>query len=138
MADRQIGNGTLVKVDHDSDTNFTTVACVNQTTPPGQERAEADATCFEDTVEQMLTGIETASEFVFRQVWDPTDTNHLIIDTLYTSKAEVNWQLVLPFATPITMQFSGVVIGKSPEVIENSSVISRNVRIRRKGAITTT
>lgn len=135
MADRQIGLGTIVKVDHDSDTTFTTVGCVKEATPPGQEREEADGTCFDDTVKQMLPGIETESEFPFMQVWDPTDTNHLIIDTLYASKAAVNWQIIYPFETPITEQFAGRVIGISPEKIDNGSVISRTVRVRRTGTI---
>ena len=138
MADRQIANGTILKVDHDSDTVFTTIACGKEATPPGEERNEADGTCFEDTTEQMLPGIEAASVYTFLQVWDPTDTNHLIIDTLYTSKAIVNWQIIYPFATPITEQFAGRVIGKSPEKLDNASVISRTVRIRRTGAITRT
>lgn len=135
MADRQIGLGTIVKVDHDADTVYTTIGCIKEATPPAEEREEADGTCFEDTVKQMLTGIETESEFNFLQVWDPTDTNHLIIDTLYSSKTAVNWQLIYPFDTPITETFAGKVIGKSPEKIDNGSVISRTVRVRRTGTI---
>jgi hypothetical protein len=135
MADRQIGLGTIVKVDHDADTTYTTIACAKEATPPNQVRVEVDATCFEDTVVQMLPGIEDESEFSFLQVWDPTDTNHLIIDALFTSKTAVNWQVIYPFATPITEIFAGRVVGLTPETISNDSVISRTVMVRRTGSI---
>lgn len=134
--DKQIGLGTLVKVDHDDDTTFTTVACVRNLTPPGRNKNQADATCITDTLEVMLNGVEAASEFTFQQFWDPTDTNCTMIDTLLTNNTEVDWQIVFPFATPITAAFSGHVKSTVPDQVDNGTVISRVVTVQRDSAIT--
>lgn len=134
--DKQIGLGTLVKVDHDADTVFTTVACVRNLTPPKRSKNQADATCIDDTLEKTLSGLEAASDFAFEQFWDPTDSNCTMIDTLLTNNTEVNWQLVFPFGTPITAAFSGRVIDTTPSQVDNNTVIARSVMVRRDSAIT--
>ena len=135
MADKSIGLGTLVKVDHDADTVFTTVSCIRNVTPAGRSKNQADATCIEDTLEQTLSGLEAASDMPFEQFWDPTDTLCTMIDTLLDNDTVVNWQVVFPFATPIMAAFSGRVIATTPSQIDNNTVISRTVMVRRDSAI---
>lgn len=137
-ADFAIGLGTLVKVDHDGDTSFDTISAIPELTPPGQEREEVDITVLEDTMEQMRAGIDRATTFEFMLRWDPTDTNHAIISTLYGSKAIVNWQIVLPFETPITGAFAGYVSAIRPEKVEKGQPIRCNVTVRRTGPVTWT
>lgn len=134
--DKQIGLGTLITVDHDADTVFTTVACVRNLTPPGRSKNQADATCIDDPLEKTLSGLEASSDFPFEQFWDPTDSNCAIIDTLLDNDTQVNWKIVFPFDTPITAAFSGRVIATTPSQVDNNTVIARSVMVRRDSAIT--
>lgn len=137
MATRQIGLGTLVKVDDDdSGAGFTTVGEIVNVTPNGRTRELVDRTVLADTLATMAAGIEAHSEFSFMQFWHPGDTNHQLIDTLFGSKAEVLWQIIYPFSTPVTDQFDGFVSGYEPEEIGRDGIISRRVTVQRTGAIT--
>jgi hypothetical protein len=136
MANEAIGLGAIVKVDDDKDTTFTTVGCIPEFTPPGNEREEVEMTCLEDTLEDWQAGIDKADEFEFMQIWDPLDTNHKIIDTLYAAKTSVPWQCILPFGTPVTGAFEGYVSKIKPEKVEKNQPIRRTVTVRRKTGIT--
>jgi predicted secreted protein len=137
MATKQIGLGTIVKVDEDdSGSGFTTVTVVMDATPPKRERETVDCTSLDDTLQTYAPGIEKHSEFTFTQYWHPTDTQHASIDTLFGSKALVLWQVVYPFASSITDQFEGWVSALEPQTIKHNEHITRKVTIQRTGAIT--
>ena len=138
MATKQVGLGALVKVDDDGDASFTTVGLTRSITPPPRSRALVDGTALEDDLAVNEAGIEEASELSFTQFWHPGDTNHEIMDTLFGSKAKVDWQIVYPFATPVTDEFEGFVSALAPEQIEPGNIISRQVTVQRTGAITRT
>lgn len=128
------GNGTIVKVDHDGDATYTTVGCTSAATVPGRMFSKVDVTCFENTLEQFKAGIEEDSQFVFTQVWDPTSSNHQIIDNL-AGGDPVNWQVVVPFATPQTATFAGWVQGYTPSELTPKGNFTRQVTVQRTGAI---
>lgn len=139
MATKQIGLGTIVKVDEDdTGSTFTTCTVVMEVTPPKRSREKVDVTSLDDTLATYAPGIETHSEFKFKQFWHPTDTQHTSIDTLFGSKAQVIWNIVYPFASPITDQFEGWVSDIEPETITTNGTISRTVTIQRCTAITRT
>lgn len=139
MATKQIGLGTLVKVDEDdSGSVFTTCTIVMDATPPARKRARIGQTSLDDTLETFAPGIESASEFQFTQYWHPTDTQHASIDTLFGAKTIVLWQIVYPFAAPITDQFEGWVSDLEPQQISVDGMIMRRVTIQRTSAITRT
>jgi len=137
MATKQIGLGTLVKVDEDdSGSTFTTCTILMDTTPPKRERELVDQTALTDTLQTYAAGIEKHSEFSFTQYWHPTDTQHASIDTLFGAKTEVIWNIVYPFSSPITDSFEGFVSSLEPSTIKHNEVISRKVTIQRTSAIT--
>lgn len=139
MATKQIGLGTLIKVDEDdSGSVFTTCTIVMDVTPAARKRARINKTSLDDTLATFAAGIEEHSEFTFMQYWHPTDTQHASIDTLFGSKAEVIWQIVYPFSTPITDQFDGWVSDLEPQQINVDGMIMRRVTIQRTTAITRT
>lgn len=144
MATKQVGLGTLVKVDDDdSGTVFTTVGEVVTVTPSGRERELVDDTALADTLATYSPmAIETFASFTFRQFAHYADTNHAIIDTLFAAATatlrKVLWQLVYPYPTPVTDQFEGWVSNISPEEIARDGIISRTVTVQRTGAITRT
>lgn len=135
---RVVASGSVVKVDHDNDTVYTTVGCVQNATPPGRVRAMGDSTCFEDTLEQMEVGIEEASEFAFTVIWEPGESTWNMLDALFTAKTTRNWQFVTVHATPRTQTFSGVVKQLSPAQADSKTVYTAQCVVQRKGAITTT
>jgi len=133
---KQLALGSLVKVDHDADTVYTTVGLTRTITPPGRSRVNVDGTVLADTLKTNEPGVEDFSEFSFMQLWHPNDTNHELIDTLFGAKTKVNWQ-VLYGATPVsTDQFAGYVSQLGNEALEIDGVISRVVTVQRTGAIT--
>lgn len=137
MATKQIGLGTLVKVDEDdSGTTFTTCTILMDATPPARTRTRVDQTALDDTLATYAPGIEEHSEFKFKQFWHPTDTQHASIDTLFGAKTIVIWTITYPFGTPIVDTFEGWVSDLTPATITKDEVISREVTIQRTTAIT--
>lgn len=136
MATKQIGLGTLVKVDEDDGgSGFTTCTIVMDVTPPKRERELVDCTALDDTLATYSAGIEKHSEFTFTQYWHPTDTQHASIDTLFGSKAAVLWNIVYPFASAITESFEGFVSAVEPGTVKHNEHITRKVTIQRTGSI---
>lgn len=139
MADRQIGYGTLVKVDENDDgSSHTTCTLVMSTTPPGRSRANVDVTAIDDALMTYAPGQEEHSEFVFTQMWDPGDTQHEAIDTLFGAKTVVEWQVVYCGSGVATDEFEGYVSALEPAAITANEKMTRQVTIQRKGAITRT
>jgi hypothetical protein len=138
MATSILGLGTVVSVDDDdSGTTFTAVTLVIDATPPGRERQEVDETHLTSTLEVAEMGIETASYFEFTQYWEPEDTVHAAIDTLFGSKTQVIWTIGYANSTT-TDTFEGKVQMLGPEQITKEQKVKRKVKIRRLTAITRT
>ena len=136
MATKQLALGSLVKVDHNDDTVFTTVGLTRTITPPGRSRVNVDGTVLADTLQTNEPGIEAFSAFQFLQLWHPGDSNHTMLDTLFDNKTKVDWQ-VLYGSSPIrTMTFEGYVSDLGPEPLEVNGVIARQITVQRTGAIT--
>lgn len=135
MADKSLGLGSLVKVDHDADTNYTTVGLTKDFTPPGRDKELVETTTLSDTIKQFAAAIEDGGDLTVMHLWDPTDSNHTMIDTLITNGTTVNWQVVTAHATPITGQFAGIAYSYTPEKVEVNGVWARTFKVRRTGAI---
>lgn len=136
MADKNLALGSLVKVDHDADTNYTTVGLTRTITPPGRSRVNVDGTVLAETLQTNEPGIEAFSTFQFLQLWDPGDTNHEILDTLFGNKTKVNWQVLYGSAPVATDTFQGYVSDLAPETLEVAGIMARVVTVQRTGAIT--
>lgn len=136
MTAKHIGLGSAVYVDHDDDATFTLIAQTNQVKPPPRERELVDATVLSDTLEVPEAGIEKQSEFECVQVWEPGDTNHEIIDTLFGSKAKRDWRIVYPASVGKQDTFEGFVSKLGPEQITTKDAIKRSFTVVRTGAIT--
>lgn len=139
MATKQIGLGTLVKVDENDDgTSHTTLTIVMDATPPPRTRVRVDQVSLDDLLATDAPGIEDKSDFVFNQYWHPGDTVHQHVDTLFGAKTIVEWQCVYPFGTPVTDEFEGWVAAMEPSTITHNGIISRRVTVHRTSAITRT
>jgi hypothetical protein len=139
MATKYIGLGTVFKVDENDDGNsHTTITLVVTGTPPGRTRELVDGTSLSDTLSTYEAGIEQHSQMVFTQFWEPGDTQHESLDTLFGSKAVVEWQIVYTTGTPKTDEFEGFVSGLEPQAIVHNGIYQRQVTIQRKSATTRT
>lgn len=138
MATKQVALGTVLKTDHDQDASFDVMDCISSLTPPGRERAEIEGKCLGDTLDVPLLGIEAPSRLTFVQFWEPGDTEHEKLDTLFDSKAEFDVQIVTPHATPITDEFTAQVVRLGPEELTPDSAYKREVVLLRTTAITRT
>jgi hypothetical protein len=138
MATPMLGLGSVIKVDEDdSGATLTTVTLVIKATPPAREREMVDKTALADTLETSAGGVEKASSFMFTQYWEPEDTQHASIDTLFDSKNQVLWNIVYA-NTSTTDSFEGIVEKLEPTELVNNQHNQRNVTVRRQTAITRT
>ena len=136
MADKNLGLGSLVKVDHDADASYTTVGLVTAFTPPARKRALVPGTILADTLETYEAGIEDFSSMSVTGYWDPGDTNHEILDTLFDNKTKVNWQALYGSAPVKTDQFAGFISELTPAENNKDGLIMRTFIVQRTGAIT--
>jgi hypothetical protein len=144
MASKLLGLGTVVGVDeNDGGSVFTTITLITDFTPPGRKRARIDGTTLTDTLSTYEGGIEEHSEFSFRQFWEPEDTQHASIDTLFglgsATAGKVLWNITYTSAAPGTIDsFEGWVSDLEPQTIVKDGIVSRVVTVQRTGAITRT
>lgn len=138
MAEKTIALGTIVKCDSDDDDTFEVVGQIRSATPPGRTRERVAEDDLSDTLRTEAMGIEQASDFEFMQLWEPGDTEHEKMDTLFGSKDIVSWQCIYPVSTPVTDEFTGQVAALEPEQLVANNLIGRKVTVHRKSAITRT
>lgn len=139
MAVKYIGLGTVFKVDENDDgATHTTITVVISGTPPPRTRELIDGTELSATLATYEAGIEQHSAYTFTQFWEPGDSQHESIDTLFGSKAVVEWQIVYTTAVAKTDEFEGFVSGLEPQPIVHNGIYQRQVTIQRKSAITRT
>lgn len=138
MAVKHITLGSILKTDHDQDATFENMTLVNQITPPPRSREETEGRDLADTLTVPLQGIEAVSRMEFEQFWEPGDTEHEKLDTLFDSKAEADFQLVTAHDTPVTDEFSGQVTALTPAEWTVQGAYMRRVTITRTTAITRT
>lgn len=137
MATHQLGLGTLVGVDdNDSGSVYTTVTLITEANPPARKRERIDKTTLTDTLSTYGMGIETHSEFMFTQYWEPGDSVHELAETLFGTKNPILWQVTYVDGT--TDVFEGVVSDIEPDPIKKDNFLMRKVTIQRTGAITRT
>ncbi len=142
MATKTIANGILLKYDEDGDSlSHTTIGEITNITPPNQTRDDVDVTDTEDTFVNYLPTIPDHGEMSFEQLWHAGDTNHELIDTGFTNAtaaAAYEWQIVYPYATPVTDEFTGYVKSIGPSSVGPKDSIKRTVTIKLTSGITRT
>lgn len=139
MAVKQIALGSILKTDHNSDATFESMTLVRQVTPPPRTRKKvSDSNALGDTLETPELGIEAESEMEFVQFWQPGDSEHEKLDTLFGSKATFAVQLVTTHGTPVTDEFTAKVVSLEPEPWTVDGLYGRKVTLQRRSAITRT
>lgn len=137
MASKYLGLGTLFKVDEDdSGSTFTTITLCIDGTPPKRSRVRIDATGLTDTLSTYKMGMEDFSEFSFTQFWDPLDTQHVSLDTLFGAKTQVIWTIT--YTSTEVDSFEGFVSELSPTTVAKDQLLQRKVVVQRKTATTRT
>jgi hypothetical protein len=137
-AAEQISLGSILKTDHDDSGTFDAMTLVRQITPPARTRKKIEGLTLGDTFEVPELGIEAESEMEFTQFWQPGDTEHEKIDTLFGSKAVLPIQLVTAHGTPKTDEFETKVVAIEPEAWTPDGLYARKITLLRTSAITRT
>lgn len=126
-ATRTIALGTVVKWDPTGGTTWETIGKVDQITPVNGETEMVDASCIDDTREQMIPGIDKAGEFEFTALWRSGDDLYEDLDTSRRTGDEPNWQIVTSHATPVTETFRGFIKSISRPQVGKSDVFKATV-----------
>lgn len=135
MASKNLGLGTVFAVDDDdSGSGYTTISLAIDGTPPKRSRVRIDATALTDTLSTYKMGMEDHSEFTVTQFWDPLDTLHAAIDTLFGAKTQVLWKITYTNSKVDT--FEGFVSALEPTTITKDGLLQRKVTVQRKTATT--
>ncbi len=132
MATKNLGNGTVTTC------NAVTVTLVVDATPPARKRVNIDGSVLADTLATYEPGIEDFSEYMFTHLWEPGDTMHEGIDTLFGSKAEVAFTIVYADTGATVETFNGKVSDLEPQPITKDGLLSRKVTVQRTGSIART
>jgi len=88
MAAKSVALGTLVRIDFDGGTTYTTVGRIKGAQPPNQTGTEADGKELNDTLDVPIPGIESPSEFTFTQYWYPGDTEGAKVDDAFDARRD--------------------------------------------------
>ncbi|WP_296201964.1 hypothetical protein [Psychrobacter sp. UBA3962] len=112
---------------------FKKVKHLQKCEPPTSEKTLDDVTATDDkrTVKAVVDFTED-SEIEFEFVLDPTDEEHLLIQSAYEDNTELNWQYKLVKATGLSRQFKGMVSKLTPNTDDNKK------KVRMTGTITIT
>lgn len=125
MAEKKIGHGATLTI------AGTTCSQIRNIQPPSFSREDVDATTLDDGVQYNLpSDPEDPGEVTFEQIWQQSDTNHLLLDTDFGARTIATYTIVYPLSTPRTCTFSAWVKSLSPGVLEGKSVIMRTVVLR--------
>lgn len=142
MADKQLGCGTILKLDHDNDNAYDAMTLVEDITLPPEIPSRAEAVELTDKIIVPVLGPDETSEFEFNQYWHPGDTEHEKLDTHLNTPATRNTpmgvQVVTPHATPVTIEFQALVAGLTKPTITNRGYYKRTVTMIRTTPITRT
>lgn len=135
MASKWLGLGTVLKVDEDDNgSGHTTITLIVDATPPARKRVRIEGTTLDATLSVHELGMEDFSEFSFTQFWDPIDTQHASLDTLFTAKTVVEWQII--YTSGETDEFEGYVGKLEPQPLTKDSLNARKVTVQRKSDTT--
>lgn len=129
MAVKNLGLGTITTC------NAVQVTLITDLNPPAKKRVNIDGSTLSDELATYEPGIEDFSEYVFTHLWEPGDTMHEGIDTLFGSKAQVAFTIAYADTGTTTETFNGKVSDLEPQPITKDGLLSRKVTVQRTGAI---
>lgn len=129
MAAKNLGLGTVLTI------NSVELTLGIDATPPAKKRALIDGSTLTDTLATYEPGIEEHSEYMFTHFWEPGDTMHEGIDTLFNNKTEVAITLAYADSGTTTETFNGIVSDLEPQTIQKDNLLMRKVTVQRTGSI---
>lgn len=101
--------GGLVHWDSAGGTTWVAIPSIADFQPPDGEQNFGDATCLEDTREQMTPGIGKATELTFTAYWKQGGTIRQQLNAVRVARTEANWKFTYPFTVALTEIVKGYV-----------------------------
>lgn len=133
---KQIALGTILEIDPAGGTTYAAQTLIAGLRAHGRSRALIDGTALGDTYEEQLLGIEESDQLTFEQFWQPSDTNHELIDTAFDNKDEIAVRITHPHTGDPTEAFDAKVISITPAEAVPTGAVMRTVTLLRTGAVT--
>jgi hypothetical protein len=129
MATKNLGHGAVTTC------NAVSVTLVTDATPPGKKRVLIDGSTLTEDLATYEAGIEDFSEYTFNHFWEPGDSVHEGIETLFGAKTEVAFTIAYNDTGVTTETFNGIVSDLEMATIVKDGLLSRKVTVQRTGAI---
>jgi len=117
-------------------TSYTVIGCLKDATPPPETRETVDASCLGQTDPILQVGAKQPVEFEFTAAWDPGDSEHTSLSTLFDNKCNANWKIQNSEFTSSTGAFTGRIIAMSPQVINRGNIVTRQIRVATSSVVT--
>ena len=131
---RQLGLGTIIKVDDDdSGTVFTSISLSLEGTPPNRTRRKIAGEVLGDTLATYMFGIEDYSEVKFTVYCEINDTQHAMLRTLFGAKTQVLWNFTYASADIETAEY--VISDIVPRQFGVDSLLAEEVTLQRMTAM---
>jgi hypothetical protein len=110
--------------------NFSEIVGIQSISMSGGEAEQIDTTALGDASPSSVRGMETALSVTAEVDYNPDDAVHIILDTLKTNAASVNYKLVTPATTNNTKYFTGQILS-FPELpsAERNSVLKKTLTL---------
>lgn len=125
MASKNLGLGTVTTV------NAVSMTLVLDITPPGNKRVLIDGSTLSDTLATYEAGAEDFSEYMFNHFWEPGDSVHEGVETLFNNKTEVTCTIVYADTGATVETFTGVVSDLESATITKDGLLSRKTTVQR-------
>ncbi len=138
MASKTKTQGTLLKIGDGAATEaFTTIGSIINIDGPGGDANIQDITDLESTAKEKGVGLVDNGEISAEMFWDYNDTQHAQLVTDQASGVSRNFQLYVPFGTPVTYDFAARIVSIR-ESYQPDDYMRANLTITIDGAITRT
>ena len=135
--EKYVGATAVLSVDPAGGASFSQVLGVIVNKLPAQRKENVDVTAIDDTTGDSRQGIEEPGEFSFDIFWDPDDTVHGSLQTLYGSGDSAAWKLVLTDgSSTLTITWSGHLVELDRQPVNKSSGLVARIRGFKRGALT--
>ena len=142
MGKKATGCGTILSLDESGGTTYTPVSNIANVTPPSPgERTQVSAPELDTCIDDPELGMKGPRTFAFTQYWEPGDTDHERLDTMYDANTMGGWQIEYPHGPYGVSQpkqtFNGKVQSIGNTQTGPNDTFQRDVVILVNGTITT-
>lgn len=140
MAKKTTGCGTILSLDESGGTTYTAVSNIANVTPATQSRVIVESPELDTCENNGDAGREEVKTMSFMQYWEPGDTDHERVDTMYANNTDGGWKIEYGHDYAVSQPaqtFNGKVQEMAPAQVVSEEVVQRSVTIVLTSSIVT-